>query len=70
MGINRFTDLSAEEMREYKGLDRRLAHSRRAGMPSYDSHEDEEDLVKDLPESVDWRDAGLMMHAYLGYQCC
>lgn len=60
MGINRFTDLSAEEMREYKGLDKRLAHSRRAGMPSYDSHEDEEDLVKDLPESVDWRDAGVV----------
>lgn len=62
MTVNRFTDLSAEDMRSFKGLNKQIAHSRRggAGLKSYSSQEDQNDLLKDLPESVDWRDAGVV----------
>lgn len=55
-GVNQFTDLTTEDMKAFKGLDKNLAYRRRDGYNA----EPLRRLPKDLPDSVDWRDAGVV----------
>ena len=58
MGVNEFTDWTAEDMHAVKGLNKALAFKRRAEDPVA-ARESKVDL-KDLPSSVDWREKGVV----------
>jgi len=57
LGVNQFSDLSDKDMSFYKGIDKQLAYRRRETMKHVLPTAD---LPHDLPDSVDWRDEGIV----------